>query len=78
MTRFITPLLFFAVAAGTWWYNAQDNGQVLAFNFLDMLVPSLAQDLHAKGRASSMLLAGIGALMFLKAWVGLRRARAEE
>lgn len=77
MQRFITPLLFFAVAAGVHWYNGQDNGQIMAFPFIELLIPEAKEDLAVRGRVSVWILLGVGSLMTLKSLVSVFGARDE-
>ncbi|MCB9794210.1 MAG: hypothetical protein H6741_15960 [Alphaproteobacteria bacterium] len=78
MSRFFTPLVFFAVAAGVHWHNSQGGAETIAFPFVELLVPSTKGDHAAMGRVSVQILTGVGALMTLKSLVSLLRERAED
>ncbi len=76
MSRFLAPVLFLCAGAGVAWFNSQHEDRVLAFPFLASLIPSLAGDLGAQGRASALLLAGIGLVLLILAL--LRRPPPED
>jgi len=67
--RYVTPLLFFAVAAYVWYAAEQGPHQVMVFPFLDKLDPTLRDDPQRWAQVSAMGFAGIGALFFVRALV---------
>ena len=62
MTRYLTPVLFFAAAGYVDWHNGQQSGSVLMFPFIDVLYPAAKGDPALMGRASVWLLIAIGVL----------------
>ncbi len=80
--RLFTPLLLLAVAVGIHVYNTGGHGEIIAFFFLDDLMPSLEGDLVGQGRVSAQICAILAVVLGLRngmqALRERRRARAEE
>ena len=60
MRNYLSGILFVVVAVGVYLYNGQDSGQILAFPFIDVIVPSTKGDPVAMGAASVKLMLGVG------------------
>lgn len=75
MTRWISPLLFFAAAAYVFQYNEGHTDSVLMLPFVDAIFPSLKGNPVAIGLRSVMLLVGIGGLLCLSPIIGLFRSQ---
>lgn len=63
MTRYLTPILFFAAAAYVDWHNTSQSGSVLMFPFIDLVYPAAKGDPVQLGKISVWMLVGIGALI---------------
>ncbi len=70
MMRYLSGVVFLAGAAYVAWYNGTHHQAVLLLPGLDRLLPSLAHDPPAQGRATAWLFAILGTLFFLN---GVRR-----
>lgn len=76
--RFLTPFLFFTVAAWVDHTNSQGGGRFYVFPMLDKLMPSLANDPVGQGRVTVWILCGFGFFTLARAlWATLRRRDAE-
>ena len=64
--RFFTPLVLIAAAVGVGWYNSK-GGAVMVFPFVDVIIPGIAGDAEAMGRATTGILGGLGAATLARA-----------
>jgi len=67
--RFLVPIVLLVAAAWLWQHN-QTGEEVIAFSFVDDLMPSTRGDSQAMGRISVWILIGLAA--FSTAWNGWR------
>ncbi len=72
--RFITPAIFFGAAGYVGWSNAQGGDRVIAFSFLQGLMPESAQDPASLGQATVAILLGIAGITLVRAVLAGRRA----
>lgn len=75
--RYFTPTLFFGAAAYVGWSNAQGGDRVIAFSFLQGIMPESARDPASLGQATVAILLGIAAITLMRAVAAGRRARGE-
>jgi 4-amino-4-deoxy-L-arabinose transferase-like glycosyltransferase len=68
ISRYLTPIIFFAAAGGASWYNSTHRDSQLLFPG-SWLVPGYENDTFAQGTLTPWVLAGIGALTLLYAVV---------
>lgn len=65
--RAFSPVLFFAAAAGVFWYNGQHTDRALVLPFMDVIDPGAASDPVRQGQLTVQILVGVGVVLAWRA-----------
>lgn len=74
MTRFLWPILMFAMTGAVWQYNSSHDDAKLLLPGIHVLFPSTAGDPAAMGEASVTVMIGVSTLFLL--WTIVDAVRA--
>lgn len=64
--RFVSPAIFFAVAAFVYWYNGRGGDDILVFPFITAIWPVAEGDPEKLSQGSIGLIVAVGMVLFVK------------